>query len=398
MTNSEPTFIQYRKNGYPIWRAPKRYIDMGFEPKYVPLTKGFRDDGLHEERAAQCRDLTAAMLRWADEKEAAKPKPETVRWLIERYKTDEGSAYHSVKANTRRDYDSHLDYWAGAIGDTLIRNITFEFVTALESGMKKRGRSLDFIHRKFERLRAIIKHGVLIRAAGARDVRETLSLMTFKMPAKRDVAPSREQIYAVAARAWRNGRRHFAVGILLQYELALRAVDVRGQWLDDDGQSGGIVRNGKRWQDGLTWDMFAPDLSSFSKVISKTESSLPDPISFSLEDLPKLRRRLASLAAPERRVGPVIVITECHDAGMPYQARGWASAWRKYAREAGLPDHIRCMDLRAGAISEADGLGASREVLSQAAQHSQLETTGRYVRNRSKAVAEVIDIRQRRKG
>lgn len=398
MPSSDPTYIQYRPNGYPIWRAPKRYVEMGYEPKWVPLEKGHRDDGRHKERVVVARDLTAAMLRWADEKEAATPAPETVRWLIERYKTDEGSAYHTVKANTRRDYDTHLNYWAAAIGDTLIRNITFEFVTSLEAGMKKNGRSIDFIHRKFERLRAIIKHGVLIRATGAKDVRETLSLMTFKMPSKRDVAPTREQIYAVAARAWRNGRRHFAVGILLQYELALRAVDVRGQWLEDDGESGGIVRNGERWQDGLTWDMFAPDLSSFSKVISKTEKSLPEPITFSLESLPKLRRRLASLTPPEKRVGPVIVISGCHDAGMPYQARGWASAWRKYAREAGVPDHVRCMDLRAGAISEADALGASREALSQAAQHSDIHTTGRYVRNRGKAVAEVIDIRQRRKG
>lgn len=383
--------IMYRKNGYPTWRAPKRYVDMGFEPKYVPLTKGFRDDGLHEERAAQCRDLTAAMLRWADAKEAAKPKPETVRWLIERYKTDEGSAYHSVKANTRRDYDSHLDYWAGAIGDTLIRSITFEFVTTLESAMKRKGRSLDFIHRKFERLRAIIKHGVLIRAAGARDVRETLSLMTFKMPAKRDVAPSRVQVYRVVVKARQAGYTPFATGILLQYELALRAVDVRGQWLPSDGE-GGIVNNGRRWTDGLTWEMLDGDLSGLTKVISKTRDSLPEPIRFDLRSLPRIRALLGALTAPEGRVGPVILSS----TGLPYDKRTWAALWRRFAREGRVPDHIRCMDLRAGAISEADSLGASREILSQAAQHSDLQTTGRYVRGRSKAVAQVIDIRQRR--
>lgn len=391
MTSSDAPGIMYRKNGYPIWRAPKRYVDMGFEPKYVPLTKGFRDDGLHEERAAQCRDLTAAMLRWADEKEAAKPKPETVRWLIERYKADEGSAYHGVKGNTRRDYDSHLDYWAEAIGDKLIKRLTFEFITAIEAAMKKKGRSLDFIHRKFERLRAIIKHGVLIRAEGARDVRETLSLMTFKMPPKRDVAPSRMQVYRVVVKALRAGYNHFAAGILLQYELALRAVDVRGQWLPAEGE-GGIVKNGRRWTDGLTWEMVDDDLSGFTKVISKTRDSLPEPIRFDLRNLPHVRRILTALAAPESRVGPVILSS----TGLPYDKRTWAALWRRFAREGRVPDHIRAMDLRAGAISEADALGASRETLSQAAQHSQLETTGRYVRNRGKAVADVIDLRQRR--
>lgn len=393
MPSSDPTYIQYRPNGYPIWRAPKRYVDMGYEPKWVPLEKGHRDDGRHKERVVVARDLTAAMLRWADEKEAATPAPETVRWLIERYKTDEGSAYHTVKANTRRDYDTHLNYWAAAIGDTLIRNITFEFVTSLEAGMKKNGRSIDFIHRKFERLRAIIKHGVLIRATGAKDVRETLSLMTFKMPAKRDVAPSRIQVYRVVVKALRAGYASFATGILLQYELALRAVDVRGQWLPADGE-GGIVNNGRRWTDGLTWEMVDDDLSGFTKVISKTKDSLPDPIRFDLRNLPRIRTLLDALAAPESRVGPVILSS----AGLPYDKRTWAALWRRFAREGQVPDHIRAMDLRAGAISEADSLGASREVLSQAAQHSDIHTTGRYVRGRSKAVAQVIDMRQRRKG
>lgn len=393
MASSDPTYIQYRPNGYPIWRAPKRYVDMGYEPKWVPLEKGHRDDGRHKERVVVARDLTAAMLRWADEKEAATPAPETVRWLIERYKTDEGSAYHTVKANTRRDYDTHLNYWAAAIGDTLIRNITFEFVTSLEAGMKKNGRSIDFIHRKFERLRAIIKHGVLIRATGAKDVRETLSLMTFKMPAKRDVAPSRIQVYRVVVKALRAGYASFATGILLQYELALRAVDVRGQWLPADGE-GGIVNNGRRWTDGLTWEMVDDDLSGFTKVISKTKDSLPDPIRFDLRNLPRIRTLLDALAAPESRVGPVILSS----TGLPYDKRTWAALWRRFAREGQVPDHIRAMDLRAGAISEADSLGASREVLSQAAQHSDIHTTGRYVRGRSKAVAQVIDMRQRRKG
>lgn len=391
MTKREPTFIQYRTNGYPIWRAPQRYVEMGYEPKWVPLTKGHRDDGLHGVRVAEARDLTRAMLRWADEKIAATPAPETIGWLIERYKMDEGGEYQSVKPNTRRDYDTHLAYWNDYIGIAKVSALTFGEIRSIEASMKKKGRSLDFIHRKFTMLRSIIKHGVLIRAQGAKDVRETLSLIKFKMPPKRDVAPSRIQVYRVVVKALRAGYTSFAAGILLQYELALRAVDVRGQWLPAEGD-GGIVNNGRRWTDGLTWEMVEDDLSGFTKVISKTKDSLPEPIRFDLANLPRIRALLDTLTAPESRVGPVILSS----TGLPYDKRTWAALWRRFAREGRVPDHIRAMDLRAGAISEADSLGASREALSQAAQHSDIHTTGRYVRGRSKAVAQVIDIRQRR--
>ena len=60
-----------------------------------------------------------------------------------------------------------------------------------------------------------------------------------------------------------------------------------------------------------------------------------------------------------------------------------------------MPEDMRATGMRAGAISEADELGVSREMLSQAAQHKNPETTGRYVRNRSESVAKVTEIRAR---
>jgi len=390
---SDPDYapgIMYRPNGYPIWRAPRRYVEAGYTITHLPLDKGHREDGLHRQRAAKCRDLTREMVRWLDGANASRPAPHTIKWLIGRYKADEGSSYRSVKENTRADYNDHLAYWENAIGEMLIADLTFPAIMSIESAMKAKGRSLDFIHRKMERLRAIIKHGVLIRAEGARDVRETLSMVKFKMPPKREVAPSRMQVYRVVGQARMAGYLHFAAGVLLQYELALRAVDVRGQWLPAQGL-GGIVHNGRRWQDGLTWETFDANLSGFEKVISKTVNSLPEPIRFDLTGLPRLRKMLEAIA-PNGRVGPVIVSS----TGLPYDQKTWGKLWRRFARAGRVSDDVRCMDLRAGAISEADAKGARRETLSQAAQHTQIETTGRYVRNRSRAVAEVIDIRKRR--
>lgn len=390
---SDPDYapgIDYR-GGYPIWRATRKHVAAGYALKYVALRPGTKDDGHHRERAQKCRELTRDMLVWADGADTSRPASQTIKWLIGRYKTDEGSEYRGVKANTRRDYDLHLAYWEGYIGAAMVSDLTFEEIRGIEAAMKRKGRSADFIHRKFTMLRSIVKHGVLIRAEGARNVRETLSLIKFRMPPKRDTVATRMQVLRVVVKASQAGYHHFAVGKLLGCEMALRDVDVRGQWLPADGQ-GGIVHNGRRWQDGLTWEMFRADLSGFTKIISKTEGSLPEPILFPLDPLPRLKAMVAALAPAEKRVGPVILSS----TGLPYDKRTWAALWRRFAREARVPDHVRSMDKRAGAISEADGKGASRETLSQAAQHTQIATTGRYVRNRSKAVAEIIDLRKRR--
>lgn len=387
--------IGYRSNGYPRWKCPPRYIAAGFSLKEVPLRRGFIDDGHHQERALKCRELTRELLRWWDGLQNSRPAPHSIKWLIARYLSDEFSPFQSVKGNTQASYRQDCAYWENAAGNMLLADMDFVTIKGIEAAMRKKGRTDSFIHRKFTMLRMLVSYGKLIKAEGARDLRDTLSEMRFRSAAKRSSQATREQVYAVAARAWRAGQRHFAVGCALTFEMSLRAVDVRGQWLPTDEREGGIVRNGQRWQDGLTWDCFAPDFWSFSKVISKTEKTMPDPIEFSLRSLPKLRRRLMALAAPESRVGPVFVISKGHDAGMPYMPRGWAAAWRRFAREAGVPDSVWMMDMRAGAISEADRMGASREQLSQAAQHADIATTGRYVRNRSDAAAKVIELRQR---
>ena len=93
---------------------------------------------------------------------------------------------------------------------------------------------------------------------------------------------------------------------MIQFEFALRAVDVRGQWLKTNETEGGILRNGLRWQDGLTWDMVDPDLTTMTKLISKTKTSLPEPYKFDLTAVPEIRERLLAIR-PQNAVGPVLL-------------------------------------------------------------------------------------------
>jgi hypothetical protein len=180
----------------------------------------------------------------------------------------------------------------------------------------------------------------------------------------------------------------FALGVLLQWTFALRGVDVFGQWLERSGE-GGIRRGRELWCDGLTWDMVAPDLSAFSKVISKTERSMPEPMRFSLEGLTEVQTRLR-LIGNGKRIGPVI----CSERyGLPYTAESRSRAWARIRESLGLPS-IWLMDTRAGAITEGRQLGASVADLRDAAGHATTATTQRYMRGRAEAVEKVVHLRR----
>jgi hypothetical protein len=168
--------------------------------------------------------------------------------------------------------------------------------------MAEKGRSLSYVKRMFTTLRIVTRYGKALKIPEAMAVASVLAEIRFKSPPKRQVAPTREEIRAIVDEADARGMFTYATGLLLQWVYALRGVDVFGQWLKDPSGTGGIRRGTERWADGLTWDMVEPDLSAFSKVISKTASALPDPIRFSLEDATEIQARLR-LLGNEGRVG-----------------------------------------------------------------------------------------------
>jgi hypothetical protein len=82
-------------------------------------------------------------------------------------------------------------------------------------------------------------------------------------------------------------------------------VDVRGQWLNRGAETGGIVRGGKRWQDGMTWDMIDREITTLRKTPSNTEDSLTEELEWDLTLSPDLRARLQTVPQ-DQRLGPVI--------------------------------------------------------------------------------------------
>lgn len=389
---SDPTYAPGLNWNGPraYWKAPTKYRKAGYAVGTVKLPPGHKDDDLQLGRAAMCRELTQDMMRWWKDQDQSAPEYGTWKYLIGRYKSDEFSPYRDVKANTREVYDYLLARWENAIGHMTLEDMDYTAIKSIESAMKANGRSTSNIHRMFTMLRTLARYGRALHLPGAREVSETLSDIRIKTPAPRSVAPTRQQIEAIVAEADKAGAKHFALGVLIQFEFILRAVDVRGQWLKDDGSEGGIIRNGKRWQDGLTWDMVSDDLTSFQKVISKTSRTMPEPYTFDLTAVPEVQRRLAEIR-PEKPVGPVIV-SERHN--LPYDRHAWSNTWRRFKKAAGIEDDIRLMDTRAAGITEAKAHGADPYALRDAGQHADISTTSRYARGRSEAANKVVKLRR----
>lgn len=373
---ADPTYAPglFRAKKWLYWRPARSYIVKGYSQKPVRLP-GIVDDGRDEERATICRDLTRELVRWEAELDRPKVSHGTWGWLISQYRTDDLSDYVKLKANTRADYDAQLDRWMKFIAEIRIADTDYRMIRLWQKGMEKTDRSLHYIRKMFTQLRIVTGYGVMIRAPGARDVRDTLSAMQFSTPPARNVAPTFEQVQAIVAKADEAGYQGFALGIMLQWWLALRAVDVRGQTLD--GQ----------WQDGLTWNML--DGTVLRKTPSKTQKTTGQSMEWDLALVPDLLARIEALPA-DQRVGPMIRQND----GRPFTARRWAMVFRRFADRAGVPEEVRSMDLRAGAITEAKNLGASLTDLQHAATHASPSTTNRYVRDREQAGNKVISLRR----
>lgn len=370
------------------WKATPRYIALGYKPirQRLPGAKG---DGRDLERAEEARRLTRAMVdRFAPDRLA----PDTWAWLIRRYRTDRYSPYHELKANTRGGYDWQLDRWARALGDLPLGAMTFERARETQTAMAEKGRSASYIRRMFTTLRIVANYGRALRLPGARAAAEVLAEVRLRSAPKRQVFPTRAEIRAIVDEADARGLFAYATGLLMQWTLSLRGVDVFGQWLADPKGEGGIRKGDLRWDDGLTWAMVEPDLMGFSKVLSKTRGALPEPIRFPLEDAPELRARLR-LLGNGGRVGPVITVD-----GLPYALDRRSKTFLRLKRALGLRDEITMMDTRAGALTDGQERGADLIALRDAAGHLDAATTNRYVRGREASIAKVVKLREGTKG
>ena len=391
--DSEPDYAPFMRkirSSY-YWVPSQSYVDAGWVTKTVRL-EGQVGDGMDLDRAAHCRALTRDLMTWFDGISESRIEAGTWGWLIQRYIHDEASAIWDVRASTRAKYRDILNRVSDAISDVRIEDTTFEVLISWQRAMEKNGRSRHYIKQWFTHFGLAVSHGVKIGADGCARVKAIRGEMRIKNPPKRTMFATPEDVASIVAAADKAGQSWLSLSLLLRFEFILRGVDVYGEWAPSEGHAGGITHNGKHWQRGLTWDMFARDLTYFEKVISKTEDSLPEAYRFDLTATPDIRRRLMAIPH-DKRTGPVIVLPD----GTPPKDGVITRAFKAHVRSLGLDPRLQIRDARSGGATEAKSL-ADPFALRDAMQHTQISTTDIYLRGRSDSANKVVSIRQAARG
>lgn len=235
--------------------------------------------------------------------------------------------------------------------------------------------------------RRLFVYGIAVEFPEHARLATILDASRFKQPGRHRVKLELAHVRAFVAEALKRNRVSLALGTALQFETTLRQRDVIGDWepIAPGAERSGILLNGRRWVNGLTWSDISPELT-FVKETTKTGAM----VAHDFKLCPFVYSILSRVPA-HQRIGPLIIDEK---AGRPYAAHAYTREWCSIARAAGVPDHVWDMDARAGGISEGDEAGADLDMLRSAAGHTQASTTARYIRGTMGKSRKVAELRQ----
>lgn len=361
------------------WCARSDLVKKGYQPETVRLSYDLGDSSHHALITAACLRLQAEMLEWSrGYRRETQSFNGTLGGLVLAYQTDPASPYVDLKHNTRRTYNQLMDKIEKAFGQRALAALTIsDFRRWYDEAKKPRGTGgperVTKAHNIMRMLRRLLSYGVMTELAECERLHRIMDQARFKQPARRRVKLELQHVQSFIVEARAAGRISLALGTAVQFETGMRQRDVIGEWnpIAQGTSPSGVVLQGRRWMNGLTWTDLA-DGMVIRKVTTKTGAIVSHDLSLS-----PLVLEVLNWIAPEKRIGPLIID---EIAGRPYAEHAYAREWRAIARKAGIPDHIKNMDARAGAITEAEDAGASLDDIRGAVGHTQISTTARYSR------------------
>jgi hypothetical protein len=397
-----------RKNGWvAYWQARSDLVKKGYAPGAVRLWEGAELDEIDAlEISSQCNEHQSVMLIWGRERDAGgKPMPiVTIHNLIEKYQTDEDSAFHKKRHASRQAKAALLKRIDKRFGDVMLSEIAGRMILSWYKEWSGNGQKVSAGGALIATMRTLFRFGAgLLDDRECARLAETLSSQSYKGTRPREVALSAEQVTAVRIEARERCWPFIALAQAIQFECTLRQKDVIGEWVpvDEPGVSEVIqtVRfKGKKkvqkWVVGLRWEKIDENL-----ILRHVTSKRNKKVEIDLRLAPMVMEEFQSMFGSTDRAampasGPVIL---CEVNGWPYRNTEFRRKWRKLANSAGIPKAVKNMDTRSGAITEAAEAGANMEQIRKAATHSNVSQTQNYSRDDAKATAEVMAIRAERR-
>jgi hypothetical protein len=213
--------------------------------------------------------------------------------------------------------------------------------------------------------------------------------LRFPMSKPRKSILTAAHVVAIRRVAHAMGLESIALAQALQFEATMRQKDIIGEWVpaSEPGRQY-LVAGDLVWGRGLLFEEINTDLI-LRHVTSKRQKEVTVDLKLAPMVIEELQHRFVLMSELPQR-GPVIVSEE---TGLPYHAHKFRMIWREVARKAGVPDDVRNMDTRAGAITEALQAGASLDSVRKAATHSDISMTQRYSRDDDVDTGNVMRLR-----
>jgi len=252
---------------------------------------------------------------------------------------------------------------------------------------------ISMAHSMVGMIRTLMTFGsTILDSVDCRLVKVILHDMKFENGKAREESLSPDQVVSVRAMAHRENMHAMALAQAFQFECTFRQKDVIGEWVPISEPEFSTVLNGnEKWLRGIRWEEIDQKL-----VLRHVTSKKLKPIECDLNYAPMVIEELRLLAGGDLTrsrlpaSGPIIVNER---TGVPYREVMFRRDWRKLARACGIPDAVRNMDSRSGAISEATDAGVPLENVRHAAAHSNTATTMRYSRNSAEKIASTMKAR-----
>ena len=253
----------------PDWVASQVVRDtLDYPDKTIRLPADADDEAL----AQMCRDLTAQLMLWIEQRGSRTSITQydgTIRSLSRIYQEHEESGFRDVKANTRKTYTDSIKVIESTVGNRVIRNETVLDVKrwyklwkepATPTGQPRVKRAHDAV----AMLRQILRFGFALGYEECGVLAERLSVLRFEKGGAREEEMTPHQAVAFVRKAleleeggeWPEGRaRMMALGVAAQFDLMLRQKDIIGEWRTAvPGTEGAIYHGTEMWVGPFRWD------------------------------------------------------------------------------------------------------------------------------------------------
>lgn len=377
-----------RKDGWTaFWQARTDLVKRGYRPKMVGLWRGMEPSAADIANMVDiCQQQQAEMLVWG---RGGVPDvgvyDGTIASLAHCYRTDPDSSFRKNRYQTRRHYESLLRRIVTDHGDERIADLRGRDMMRWHEAWSADGK-IPMAHSLMGMVRGLIGFGMtLLECDECTRMCAVMSKQRFQMGKSRSEQLTAAMANAVRAEAHRRGLPSIALAQAIQFECAFRQKDCIGEWvpLAEPGTSD-VIDDGQKWLRGVTWNEIDGNM-----ILRHVTSKRQKLVEIDLRNAGMVVEEFARIGTLPT-TGPMVVSER---TGLPWAAHAFRAAWRELARAVGVPDSVRNMDTRSGAITEATDSGASLEDTRHMATHSDISMTAKYSRDSAGKTAKVMQMR-----